>query len=169
MNPAADPASLAPSEPPMHPVTPAMVLALGQTRPWVLFLAIVGFIGAGLMIVGGLGVAAVMGFAGALAGSAGGELGGMGAAMGLGLGALYLAFGVLYLFPSLFLWRYAAGIRAMLGADPVGGMESALRAQKSFWKFVGIAFIALLGFYALLVLAFLLIAGASAFSGMAGI
>jgi hypothetical protein len=144
-----------------------MVLALKQTRPWVFFLAVMGFIFAGLAVVGGLAVAAVMGFAGSIAGM-GGELGaGMGAALGLGLGALYILMGVLYFFPSLYLMRYASGIQAMLRTEPVAGLERALAAQKSFWKFAGIALIAVLALYFLVILAVFLVAGAAAFAGMA--
>jgi hypothetical protein len=148
---------------PVHPVTPPMVLALKQTRPWVLFLSILGFIFGGLAIVGGIIMAAVMGFAGSL----GGELSqGMGAAMGIGLGALYLLMGVVYLFPSLYLLRFASGIAAMLGRDPVGGMESALRAQKSFWKFAGIFMIVILCLYVLAILGVMLFAGIMAVRGL---
>lgn len=148
---------------PAHPVTPPMVLALKQTRPWVLFLAILGFIFGGLAIAGGLIMGVVMGFAGSM----GGELSqGMGAAMGIGLGALYLLMGVVYLFPSLYLLRFASGIAAMLKNDPVGGMESALRAQKSFWKFAGIFMIVILCLYVLIILGMMLFAGVMAVQGL---
>lgn len=87
----------------------------------------------------------------------------------MGLGALYLVLGLLYLFPSLYLYRYASGIAAMLRQDPVGGMESALRAQKAFWKFVGICMIALLCAYAVLILCVVVFAGLAAVRTLPGL
>ena len=75
----------------------------------------------------------------------------------------------LYFFPSLYLFRFATGIASMMQRDPVGGMESALRAQKSFWKFVGIAAISVLCLYVVIILAVVLFAGLAAARSMPGI
>ena len=66
--------------------------------------------------------------------------------------------GLLYIFPSLFLFRYASGIASMLKEDAVRGMESALAAQKSFWRFVGILTVIVLCIYAV-VLAVVVVGG----------
>src|SRR5262249_18878408 len=75
------------------PVPPAITQLLRQTKPWVTFLAILGFIGAGFMALVGVAVVAI-----------GSSLGPKGLPWPFGL--IYILGSVLYLFPSLFLLRY---------------------------------------------------------------
>jgi hypothetical protein len=105
-------------------VTPGVLDSMKQTRPWVLFLGILGFIAAGLMILGGLGML--------IAGSAMGK-----GEMGL-LAGLYILLAVFYISPSLYLYRYAGSIKLLLSGYGVHALEEALGHQKSFWKLVGI-------------------------------
>lgn len=108
--------------------TAPMSRALGEARPWVAFLSVLGFITAGMMGVGGIGV--ILG-----ASLLGDELGG---GFGVAGGVLYLAFGLLYLFPALHLNRYARSIKSGLAnADPQN-LEAAFSHERSFWKFLGI-------------------------------
>ncbi len=126
-------------------ITPQMTEALRKTKPWVRMFSILGFIGSGLMII----IALVV-----MAGSAiGGVMGrsiGLGSAGGIAVGLLYGLMALLYIFPSLFLFRYASAIASMLREDTVRGMESALEAQKSFWKFAGILTVVMLCLYAVI-------------------
>jgi ABC-type sugar transport system permease subunit len=46
--------------------------------------------------------------------------------------------GILYFFPSLFLFKFASSIGRLLDGGGATEMEEALSNQKSFWKFVGI-------------------------------
>jgi hypothetical protein len=100
--------------------------ALSGTKPWVRLISILGFISAGFMIVlGGLG---------ALFGSALGE-------MPPGMSAVFLIYpvmGVVYLVPSLYLFRYASRIGDYLRGGEEGQLQLALETQRSFWRFVGI-------------------------------
>jgi hypothetical protein len=97
---------------------------LGRTQPWVRLLSIVGFISAGLMIVVGL-------IAGAF-----GLREGQAEALVLLFG--YPLLGVLYVYPSLCLQRYAGSIRRFVASAQNADLEAALDAQRSFWKFAGI-------------------------------
>ena len=97
---------------------------LQRTQPWVRFLSIMGFVAAGLMIVAGL----VGGGVGAASGSP--EM--------IVLLFLYPLMGVLYIYPSLCLLRFANSIRTFQHAPTAQNLEAALDAQRSFWKFVGI-------------------------------
>ena len=104
-------------------VSENMLDSLKATRPWVKFLAIVGFIGCALMTLVGL---AFIGGASMMKG----PMGGFGPAMGV----VYLLFVLLYIFPCLYMYRYASAI----GRIPQAGgaaMEEALAKQKSFWKY----------------------------------
>jgi SNF family Na+-dependent transporter len=51
---------------------------------------------------------------------------------------VYPVLGVLYIFPCLFLSRYASTITQFESSHQRADLENALDAQRSFWKFVGI-------------------------------
>ena len=97
---------------------------LQRTQPWVRFLAIMGFIGAGFMVL--VGVTA--GVAGAVTGRI----------ETIGLMIVYPIMAVVYVFPSLFLLRYADRIRSFVASGQEQDLVGALDAQRSFWKFAGI-------------------------------
>jgi hypothetical protein len=120
-------------------LTDTIINALKKTRPWVLFLAILGFIGAALMAV--MAVPMLMGSAmmGRLEGVDAQELGAMaGAGIMIGMGVLYLVSAALYFMASLYLLRYAGAIKRAVSSLSVGDLEAALGQQASFWKLVGI-------------------------------
>jgi hypothetical protein len=118
----------------MH--TPTMVEALRGTRPWVLFLAILGFIGCGFMVLGGL----MMAVAGAVAG----QSAGWGVAQGILLGLVYVFLGAFYAFFSWLLVRYATAIGRLLATNETQHVEGALEAQRVFWKVMGITTIVMM-------------------------
>jgi hypothetical protein len=109
-------------------VPDAIVEHLRRTRPWVTFLAIVGLISAGMMVLLGVGVT--------LAGLLGRES--TGVAMAVGGGLFYLLFGVIYLWPSLGLLRYGSAIGQLIRDPRMDQLGAALDLQRSFWKVVGI-------------------------------
>lgn len=127
--------------PPRDTLTPGMLEALRKTKPWVRFLAILGFIVSVFLILAGIGVAA---FA-LLTGGEGNPLAG---AVGIGLGALYAATAILYIIPSRYLMRCAGAIqRALQSPAKSVPVEEALRYQKSFWKFAGILMLIMIFIY----------------------
>ena len=115
-----------------------MVEYLRQTKPWVRFISILGFIGTGFLLLAGLLLIVGSSFVSSRFGSG---LGGVPIAL---IGLLYAILGALYIIPVVFLFRYANGIQKALSVDLTGGMEDALRSQKSFWRFVGILMLILL-------------------------
>ena len=104
--------------------TPGIQSALAGTKPWVRLVSIIGFISAGFMILGGV---------------AGGVVG---ALMGRPEAAVLIFFyplmGLLYLVPSLYLFRFATRIGEYVQGGQEAQLELALESQRSFWKFVGI-------------------------------
>ncbi len=134
-------------DPGLPSVTAVMLAHLRATRPWVRFVSVVGFVMVGMLIV----VAILMVGLGTFRH-------GLGALGGAALGLLYLLIALLYVFPSLFLARYATAIRAFERARDSSSLEAALAAQKSFWRFVGILTLVVLCFY-LVVLALAFAAG----------
>lgn len=108
---------------------------LRKTKPWARLLAVVIFIVGGLLALGGLIMVAL----GVLASAAnyGSTTGDRFGAIVIGI--LYFIFAFLYLVPGMYLNRYASRIGSLLGSGREDHLEQALEAQKSFWKFVGIA------------------------------
>ncbi len=127
-------------------ITAAMMGYLKQTKPWVRFISIMGFIGTGLLFL--LGLFLILG-AGLLSSLSRTALGGV--PLGL-IGFICAALGCLYFFPALHLFRYAGGIKRALISDQVGGMEDALMHQRSFWRFVGILVLIILILQVLVIL-----------------
>jgi len=140
----------APGGRPAQTITAGMAQHLQGTRPWVLFLAILGFIGCGLMVIGGLGMLALGGMA----------AGGPGAGLGAVVCFAYVLVAVVYAVGSYLLYSYASAIKRFRQSGRSGDMEAALSAQRSWWKFVGILTIIALSLYLLAVL-FTLVAGTS--------
>lgn len=101
---------------------------LNATRPWVKFLAILGFIGMAFMAIVGLFM--VFGLS-RIPMQPGGQT------MSPLFGLVYLVFIAFYFMPCLFLYRYGKSISAIPGTGQ-SAFEDALRHQKSFWKFIGI-------------------------------
>jgi hypothetical protein len=117
---------------------------LRATKPWVRFMSILGFILVGFIVIAGFALIAI----GMMTSDDG----------ALVSGAVYPLLGLLYAFPSLYLFRYASRIGDFLRDGHVEQLNAALTAQKSFWKFVGILTIVMLVIYALLLVGLILIA-----------
>jgi len=130
-------------------VSPRIVGILVSTKPWVRFLSILGFIGCGLLVVGGL----IMGAAGALTEE-------LGAAGGL-IAFLYVVLALLYLFPALFLYRYADAIKDLAASSNEDSLANALTQQRKFWRFAGVLTIVLLCLYVLAFLVAMIVAAVS--------
>lgn len=125
-------------------VSDDMLDALNATRPWVKFLAILGFVVIAFMVLAGLVM--FVGFSVAPATSK------LPSFVGPALGILYLVLAVFcYLIPCLYLMRYANAI-TRIQVTGQAALEDALKQQKSFWKYVGIFTIVMLATYVLLVI-----------------
>ncbi len=111
-------------------VPPGTVQALLETRPWVLFIAILSAIGMGLVFLGGL---AMLAFGQRLAPAAG-----MPASYMAGMAVAYLIMGFLYIFPIVKLFKYSGAINRLRHSKSTADLDDAMRQQKGFWKFVGI-------------------------------
>lgn len=108
-------------------VTEHMINSLRATKPWTLFISILGFAGMAIMILAGLFMMV-----------AGQFFMHQRPHMMTAMGLLYIIMGVLYLFPMIYLYKYSSAIARFISLKQAFEMESALGYQKSFWKFVGI-------------------------------
>ena len=132
------------------------VYALSNFRTaglWAKFLAIMGFIGVGFMLIAGfvmiIGMSAMsiydsnpMGFGFA------------------GLGFIYLIIAVLMFFPAYFMLRYAIKISDAFRTRNVLSLDESSKQLKNYFVFTGVMTIIVLGIYLIAILGFAIV-GAS--------
>lgn len=119
-----------------------------ETSKWAKFIAIIGFIGIGFMILAGVFIGAFMG---SMA-SASEELGAWGTGFSALMSVFYIGIAILYLYPVLKLYQFADRTKKALTVNSSEAMSLAFESQKSMFKFMGIMTIAVLGLYVILIL-----------------
>jgi hypothetical protein len=135
--PQADPAHvLADDRPAGGDVPDEVVEPLRHTKPWVTFLAVLGFLGTGLMGLCGLFFLGVKS-----------SLPNVSSGVSTGIGLLYIVLAAVYVFPSLYLLRYGSAIGRLVRDPRMERLVVALAQQRSFWRLVGIITAVLVGLY----------------------
>jgi hypothetical protein len=119
---------------------------LSNSAQWGKFIAIVGFVGVGIMAV--LSVVMIV-FGGAFAKLQGVPVSGLIYRFG---GIFYLAFTVLYYFPTSFLYKYSIRIKNAVTNDDQLMLDSGFRNLNNLFRFIGIMTIIMLSFVALYLL-----------------
>jgi hypothetical protein len=113
-----------------------IVEQLRGTRPWVIFLAVLGFLGGGFMILAGL---AMMFLASTMK-----QLPGW-------FGLIYLVFSVVCILPAVYMVLYVMSIGRLMREPRMERLSAALSAQRVYWKAVGIMCVALMALYPVLI------------------
>lgn len=127
---------------------------LKETAKWTKFLAILGFVGIGFMVLGSL----VMLFApSSLMSNGDFPFGGK-----IFMMLLYLAFAVLYYFPISYLYQFSENTKKAIENNDNNAIRDAFEFLKSHYKFMGILTIILLSFYAIIIFIGLIGAGTAA-------
>lgn len=127
---------------------------LKETAKWTKFLAILGFVGIGFMVLGSL----VMLFApSSLISNGDFPFGGK-----IFMMLLYLAFAVLYYFPISYLYQFSENTKKAIENNDNNAIRDAFEFLKSHYKFMGILTIILLSFYAIMIFIGLIGAGTAA-------
>lgn len=116
---------------------------LRETSKWTKFIAIVGYVGVGLMVLGALfsistGFSELSGIYGLLGGGA--------------VGVMYLLIAALYFFPVHYLYNFSLNMKRAIASGEENALEAGLRYLKSHYKFLGILMIIMLSFYLLMLL-----------------
>ncbi|GHV03072.1 hypothetical protein FACS1894159_12000 [Bacteroidia bacterium] len=135
---------------------------LFETAKWAKFLAIMGFIGLGLMVLFGLlfFIASSSAMAMMATSSLGGALGGM---IFIIYGILMIVLAAIYIYPVYCLYRFSTRSQLAVISDDSLTMTESLGWLKKYYKFVGIMTIIVLSIYALAILFFIIGGIASAF------
>lgn len=127
---------------------------LKETAKWSKFLAILGFIGIGLMVLFSL----VMLFAPSSVMSNGDfPFGGK-----IFMMLFYLAFSALYYFPVFYLYQFSENTKKAIENNDNKAIRDAFEFLKSHYKFIGILTIILLSLYAIIIFIALIGVGAAA-------
>lgn len=114
-----------------------------ETSKWGKLLAIIGYVGMGLMILIALFMMIGMSEFSRAFGSA--------ISMGF-MGFIYLVIAVIYYFPVTYLYKFSNQIKVGLQSQEMGSITSAFENLKSLFKFMGIFAIVMLCFYGIVLL-----------------
>jgi hypothetical protein len=125
-----------------------VVQPLRRTRPWVKFIAIMGFIGCGFIVLDALFV--FWGFA-ILPGAKTSQALPLGPMMALVLLYLVIAF-FTYFIPSLLLARYASTLGRIETNATLEKLAEAAERQRRFWKYCGVLLIVGISVFVLFVI-----------------
>lgn len=126
------------------------VLALKESAKWTFFLAILGFVGIGLIVLLALFMTTI--FA-SLPNSIGNEysnqygFNAFGAVQGV-FSVMYVLVAVFYFFPIYYLYKYAVGIKVAIKTRSSTLLSNALVNLKSHHKFLGITALVVISLYA---------------------
>lgn len=132
-----------------------------ETAKWAKFLAIVGFVMIGFMVIFSLMFGA---FSSTILSQAQTAPGYPGAGFPIAsFVVLYLLLAVLYFFPTLYLFRYATKTQSAIRSANNDLLIEGLGYMKSVFKFWGILTIVILGLYALIFLFAILAGGLASF------
>jgi hypothetical protein len=112
-----------------------------ESSKWAKFLAIVGFVGVGLLVI--FGFAFMIGF------SIFSSMSQVHFPIGI-IGIIYIAIAVVYFFPVNYLYKFSDRIKKGITSSDQATVISAFENLKSMFKFMGIFTIVILSIYVLL-------------------
>jgi uncharacterized membrane protein YjgN (DUF898 family) len=122
---------------------------LKETAKWAKFLAILGFIFCGFIVIIGIFASSIFAAMGSRLAGAEGSLP---ATMGKAMAFFYICIALLAFFPYLFLLRFSNHMLAALRSNDQQQLTSSFRNLKSCYKYVGIFTIIILAIYVLIFL-----------------
>lgn len=121
------------------------------TAKWARLVAILGFVFLGILLIVGLTMGSFLGRVLAMNAAMTGQVMPFDPTMiGLLYGVVFLVAVVIYFFPTLFLYQYATRtLRALRGGFDAQQFSQGVGAQRSFFAYIGILMIILVGLYAI--------------------
>lgn len=113
-----------------------------DTARWTKFLAIVGFVCIGILILAGAFMSSILGSFSRQIGSSATIPGGI-------MVVVYIVIGVLYFFPTYYLFKFSTQVKPALLTANQSGFNHALSNLRNAFRFIGILTLIILCFYAL--------------------
>ena len=126
-------------------LTEQILAYLNETRRWAKFLAIMGFVGVGLIVILALSIGSLVNFISSLSPT---PL----PFPAFLLTVVYLFVALLYFFPVLYLYRFSTKMELALARKDQRELKSSFENLKSVFKFLGIMTIVVLSLYALAII-----------------
>jgi hypothetical protein len=114
---------------------------LGETARWAKFLAILGFIGCGLLVLFAIFFGTIISYFGRF----GGGTTQLAAGMGAFVSVFYILIALLYFFPCLYLFNFASKMQVAIQSNDQERLNESLKNLKSHFRFIGILTIVWLG------------------------
>ncbi len=108
---------------------------LNEARKWAKFLAILGFIGIGIMVLGGIIMGTAMSFIPGISQTP------MGMIPSGFFVLFYLVMAIIYFFPVYYLYRFSVSMGISLNSGSESELSNAFRNLRAHYKFVGILII----------------------------
>jgi len=130
-------------------IDPATRNHLSEAARWAKFLAIVGFVICGLIVIGGLFFASLMSSMSSGFSRSNYEYEAMTSGITTFMSALYILVAVLYFIPCLFLYKFGNMMKPALASNDQEMLNSSLQNLKKMFRFVGILTIIVLVFFAI--------------------
>ncbi|MEJ1223107.1 DUF5362 family protein [Sediminicola sp. 1XM1-17] len=122
-------------------ITGTAINYLTETGKWAKFLSVIGFIFTGLIFIMAF-------FAGSMLSIMPGEqINPISSGMGIMVGLIYGVLGLLYFFPTLYLFKFSQKLKLAITTKNNEDLNGALGNLKSLYKFWGILTIIMVGVY----------------------
>ena len=114
-----------------------------ETAKWAKLLAIVGFVGLGMMVLMGLFMGTIMGSLAAMSPEAA-EISGMGGGF---LAIFYIGIALLYFIPIKYLYDFSSKVKKAIQITDQNLFNEAMMKLKSHYKFIGILMLIMIILY----------------------
>lgn len=118
---------------------------LTETAKWAKFMAIMGFIGSGFLLLCSIFIGSFLSAAFLRMGSGAAGLGYMGGFLSF----IYVAIAIIYFFPCLYLYNFASKMQIALRSNDQDQLSLSFKNLKSCYRFVGILMIIVLALWVL--------------------
>jgi heme/copper-type cytochrome/quinol oxidase subunit 2 len=128
-------------------IDPTTKANLSEAARWARFLAIVGFVFLGMIVVFGFFVSAMVSRVGMVDDGTG--LGAVAGFAGIGMAIMYIIVALIWFFPLLFTYRFAGQMRGALNSNDQELLNSSFLNLKSTFRYLGVITIISLVFLAL--------------------
>jgi len=117
---------------------------LVEAAKWAKFIAIIGFIGTGFMVVVGLFFGTIMGMVSRLEGT---ETAALPPFFGAIIAVVYILLAFLYFFPIKYLYDFSSKVKRAVELTDQDLFSEAIFKLKSHYKYIGILMIVMIGLY----------------------